>query len=111
MTKPAIDNSAENALARVPEDFQADALMAVRQVARIPAVKRIWLFGSATGKRAADWRSDIDIAVEGLPIEMELRTWSELDAMLEHPLDLIRVESAPSLLLSEIKKGILLYEA
>jgi len=112
MSGPRVGISAEDEMImRVPEAFRSDVLLAVRLLGAIPGVRRIWLFGSASGKRAVDWRSDIDIAVEGLPAEMELRIWSELDAALQHPLDLVRCENAPPLLLSEIKKGIRIYEA
>ena len=99
------------AMAAVPEDVRADARTAVEFLAAIPGVTRIWLFGSGTGKRPQDCRSDLDFAVEGLAPGAEYRAWSELDERLSRPLDLVRCEDASPLLLSEIKKGILLHEA
>lgn len=95
----------------IPESVAADVVKAVEWLSGIPGVKRIWLFGSATGKRPMDARSDLDFAVEGLAPGREYGLWSELDERLSRPLDLVRCEDAPPLLLSEIHKGILLYEA
>ena len=95
----------------IPESAAADVAKAVELLAAVPGVIRIWLFGSATGKRVMDARSDLDFAVEGLTPGREYGLWSELDARLSRPLDLVRYEDAPALLLSEIHQGILLYEA
>lgn len=87
-----------------------DAAQAVSLLSSIHGVSRVWLFGSAAGKRPLDWRSDLDFAVEGLPAGREYQAWSELDERLSRPLDLVRCEDASPLLLSEIQKGIVLYE-
>ena len=98
------------AIGPLPETVAADVATAVDMLSAVPGVTRIWLFGSATGKRPMDARSDLDFAVEGLAPGREYGLWSELDEKLTRPLDLVRCEDAPPLLLSEIRKGILLYE-
>ncbi len=95
----------------IPESVAADVAKAVEWLVAVPGVTRIWLFGSATGKRPMDGRSDLDFAVEGLAPGREYGLWSELDERLSRPLDLVRCEDASPLLLSEIHKGILLHEA
>lgn len=98
-------------MSSIPESVAVDVAKAVELLAAVPGVIRIWLFGSATGKRPMDKRSDLDFAVEGLAPGREYGLWSELDERLSRPLDLVRCEDASPLLLSEIHKGILLYEA
>ncbi|MBA3882181.1 MAG: nucleotidyltransferase domain-containing protein [Chthoniobacterales bacterium] len=68
-------------------------------------VRRIWLFGSLAKGRPSDWRSDLDIAVEGLDGALLGRTWSELDSLLQLPLDLVRWEDASELLRNESRSG------
>jgi predicted nucleotidyltransferase len=94
----------------LPDHLVEDVAHTVRVLSSIQGVKRIWLFGSAARKRPMDWRSDLDFAVEGLPPGREYQAWSELDERLSLPLDLVRCEDASPLLLSEIQKGIVLYE-
>jgi len=98
-------------IGQIPESVAEDVTKAVEWLSAVPGVTRIWLFGSGTGKRPMDGRSDLDFAVEGLAAGREYGLWSELDEKLSRPLDLVRCEDAPPLLLSEIQKGILLYEA
>jgi predicted nucleotidyltransferase len=109
--KVNFESSDPAAIRELPPPLLEDVVQAVKLLASIDGVTRIWLFGSAARKRPLDWRSDIDIAVEGLPAGGEFQAWSELDALLSRPLDLIRCENASPLLLSEIQKGIVLYEA
>ena len=95
----------------LPVPLVEDVVKAVTLLSSVDGVTRVWLFGSAARNRPLDWRSDLDFAVEGLPAGGEYQVWSELDALLSHPLDLVRCEDASPLLLSEIQKGIVLYEA
>ena len=86
--------------------------LVVRYLSRQEGVRRIWVFGSVAKMRPADWRSDLDIAVEGLDRFLHGRAWSELDAQIPQPLDLIRFEDASEALRGEIEKwGRLLYAA
>jgi len=113
-------NSGSRILASMPATFSTtecpaaivqDVAHAVGHLSSIPGVSRIWLFGSAARHRPLDWRSDLDFAVEGLPLGREFQAWSELDEITSRPIDLIRCEDASPLLRSEIQKGILIYEA
>jgi predicted nucleotidyltransferase len=74
------------------------------------AIRAVWLFGSAVKNRGMDWRSDLDFAVSGLLPGEEYSTWAQLDEILDHQVDLVRLEDASPLLRAEIMKGFLLYE-
>ncbi len=106
----SLKNAETAPFAGLSADIDEDVAQAVSLLSAIHGVTRIWLFGSAAGKRPLDWRSDLDFAVEGLRAGREYQVWSELDERLSRPLDLVRCEDAPPLLLSEIQKGIVLYE-
>ena len=94
------------------ETIARDLEEAQRYLSRLPGVTRVWLFGSAgQGKRALDWRSDLDFAVEGLGPDDLWCAWSELDARLRMPVDLVRWEDASGFLKSEIAKGKVLWES
>jgi len=74
-------------------------------------VTRVWLFGSAAKGRRLDWRSDLDFAVEGLSASALPGAWSELDARLSYPVDLVRWEEASEDLRAQIRAwGKVLYE-
>lgn len=66
--------------------------------------RRVWLFGSLALGRRQDARSDIDLAVEGLPGNLFYRLVSELDQLLECPVDLVEVETASPRLLEVIRQ-------
>lgn len=91
--------------------FDQDIRRSVEILRRIPAVRKVWLFGSVARKRRPTRHSDLDFAVEGLPSGAEWGLWSVLDEALSSPVDLIRLEDAPPELKTEIMKGELLYEA
>jgi predicted nucleotidyltransferase len=94
------------------EIVQHDTAAAVRLLARRPGVTRIWLFGSVAKGRPLDWRSDLDLAVEGLAASDQGRAWAELDEALTLPVDLIRWETAAPSLRDEIARwGKVLHEA
>lgn len=76
-----------------------------------PGVRRVWLFGGAAKGRRLDWRSDLDFAVEGMEAGDLGRAWSELDQVVDLPVDLVRWESAGPALRAQIGEwGRLLYE-
>lgn len=90
----------------------ADVQLALDVLVRQPGVRRIWLFGSVARGRPLDWRSDLDLAVEGLPAPELPGLWSSLDARLQLPLDLIRWEEASEALRTQIlRTGRVIYEA
>lgn len=102
--------SSAGIIAELPAPIVEDVAGAVSLLSSLHGVTRVWLFGSAARNRPLDWRSDLDFAVEGLPSGREFQAWSELDERLSRPLDLVRCEDASPLLLTEIQKGIVLYE-
>jgi predicted nucleotidyltransferase len=65
--------------------------------------RKVWLFGSLAKGRRQDARSDIDLAVEGLPSELYYRMVSELDQLLACPVDLVEMETASAGLLAQIQ--------
>lgn len=68
-------------------------------------VKAVYLFGSLAGQSPWHSRSDIDLAVEGLPPEQYVKALSTLWELLPEgiELDLITLEDAPPELVARIK--------
>lgn len=99
-----------NRCAPSPETVARNIETASHFLAGWPGVRRVWLFGSVAKGKTPDWRSDIDFAVEGIPPVDIFALWSELDARLTMPVDVVRLEDAQALLRSEILKGKLLWE-
>jgi predicted nucleotidyltransferase len=65
---------------------------------------RVWLFGSLAWGRPQDERSDIDLAVEGLPPDRYYRLLSELDQLVHCPVDLVEWEAASPILRQQIAR-------
>jgi len=98
-------------LEKIPAPVREDVETAVGILSDFSDVRRIWLFGSIAKGRRPDFRSDLDLAVEGLPPKDHLRAWSRLDDALQLPPDLVRWEEANETLRSEINRwGSLIYE-
>lgn len=96
---------------QVPLQAQTDVERAVTFLSRDPEVRRIWLFGSLAKGRTPDFRSDIDLAVQGLARDRALSTWAALDELLSLPPDLVRWEEANPALRDQIERwGIVVYE-
>ena len=94
------------------EMVERDTAEAVRLLARRPGVKQVWLFGSAAKGKSLDWRSDLDLAAEGMAAIDQGRAWAELDEILTMPVDLVRLETANPTLRDEVARcGKLVYEA
>jgi len=72
--------------------------------------KRVLLFGSLARDEAAHHRSDIDLAVEGIPAQDFWGAWAALDELgPEFEIDLIDLETSPLRLQLKIEQeGILL---
>jgi predicted nucleotidyltransferase len=66
--------------------------------------QKVWLFGSVARGRPQDERSDIDLAVEGLPGNLFFRMLGELDQLLHCPVDLVEMETASHLLRENIMR-------
>lgn len=99
------------ASSRLPPSAQADVETAIRILSPHPGVRRIWLFGSLAKGRIPDFRSDLDLAVEGLPSERYLSIWAELDEAVRLSPDLVRWEDANETLRAEIQRwGTVVYE-
>lgn len=93
------------------EKLERELGIAVTSLASWPGVRRIWLFGSAARGERLDWRSDLDFAVEGLPIENLERAWAGLDEAVRLPVDLVSFETASQTLREAIlRDGRKLYE-
>jgi len=94
-----------------PESVGRDTAAAVGLLARWPGVTRVWLFGSVAKGRLLDWRSDLDLAVQGMAAGDQGRAWAELDETVTLPVDLVRWETANPALREEIARwGKLLHE-
>lgn len=95
----------------VPASAVHDIETAVGLLTSLPGVQRVWLFGSLAKGRQPDFRSDLDLAVEGLPAEQHLAVWASLDEALKLQPDLVRWEEAGQTLRDEILRwGILIFE-
>ncbi len=78
---------------------------------RIQGAHKVWLFGSLAKGRRQDFRSDLDLAIEGLPPERYLGALGELLLRLPLPVDLVELETASAALRLQILTfGILLDE-
>jgi predicted nucleotidyltransferase len=94
-----------------PFDVALETSKAVEVLRRFPGVRRIWLFGSAARGSRLDWRSDLDLAVEGLDRADLESAWALLYENLRVNVDLIHLETARPLLRNSIlQTGKLLYE-
>jgi predicted nucleotidyltransferase len=82
------------------------------QLLRDCGARRVWLFGSLARGRQPDFRSDVDLAVEGLPGEQYFRLVSELQSLVCSPVDLVEMERAPAALRDRIlAEGVVLAQA
>lgn len=87
----------------------AAAELALLLAARF-GVDRVWLFGSNAWGRP-DERSDIDLAVEGLPPQRFIEALAALMQVAPASVDLLRLEEAPAALRARIlTHGELLHE-
>ncbi len=92
------------------------ALRAAREripplLVRWPSIQRAYLFGSVLRPGAFHQRSDIDIAIEGVPGACYFEVWHVLEAALpEWFIDLRDMEAAPLLADLIQQTGELLYE-
>jgi len=96
-----------------PELPTGDVRTIVERLSAFSGVRRIWLFGGRIKRpETIDFRSDLDVAVEGLQPGDHARAWARLDADTSLPIDLVRWEEAPPLLRDQIRAtGILVYES
>lgn len=77
---------------------------------RAQGARNVWLFGSLAKGRRQDWRSDLDLAVEGLAPALYLGALGELLLRLPVDVDLVELETASEALrLQILTHGILLH--
>ncbi len=80
----------------------ADVRIAAGILADFPTVTKVWFFGSAANRRALDFASDLDFAVEGLPATQFIPVLGRLLNQLVRPVDLIRWETANDAMRAQI---------
>ena len=79
-------------------------------VLREQGAAKVWLFGSLAKGRRQDWRSDIDLALDGLAPGNYLSAFGELISRLPLDVDLIEMETASEPLRAQVlSSGILLH--
>lgn len=89
------------------EQAQEAAAACERWLKERYGVRQVYLFGSLAGQSPWHSRSDIDLAVEGLPPEKYVRALSELWGLLPEglELDLVTLEDAPAELAARISSS------
>jgi len=75
----------------IPDAFRADVQRAT-EILRAAECSEIFLFGSLAEKRATAY-SDLDLAVRGCPPSSFFRVFGRLMMELEHPVDLVDLDS------------------
>jgi predicted nucleotidyltransferase len=77
--------------AEIPDAFHADIRRAT-EILRAAGCSEIFLFGSLAEKRASA-SSDLDLAVRGCPPGSFFRVFGKLMMELDHPVDLVDMDS------------------
>ncbi len=90
-------------------ELRRRARAAARKLAEHYGLRRVWLFGSlAWGEAHA--ASDVDLLVEGLAAEAWSTACALVEAEVEAPVDLVRIEEASPGLAARVQaQGILLH--
>lgn len=98
----------EEEMARRRESAWEKAKQAARLLKKSFGATRVVVFGSLAHGAWFNRRSDIDLAVEGIPPKFFLRAWCALDRLETHfQIDLVDIESVSERLRSEIdEKGV-----
>ena len=84
------------------ESITADVREAASILSEFPGVTRAWFFGSRANRRALDFASDLDFAVEGLPAEKYIPALGRLLNQLGRAVDLVRWETASDAMRAQI---------
>ena len=77
---------------RLPEEYRADVEHAVR-ILKEGGCREVYVFGSVA-EGMAGVRSDIDLAVRGCPPEKFFPLLGKLMVELEHPVELVDLDTA-----------------
>lgn len=89
----------------LPATLSGDDKEYIRLAARFlreQGAKTVWLFGSLAKGRQPTVHSDFDFAVEGLPGDRLFGSVGHLLQVLPRPVDVVELESCPSLLRQQI---------
>jgi predicted nucleotidyltransferase len=80
----------------------------IESLARTFDVQAVWLFGSAVQDESQ--AGDIDLAVEGLPVDKFFDFYAKLFFALPKPVDLVDLSQNPPIASIIREKGICIYE-
>lgn len=122
MTPPLDDQTREQIVARVlaarekrpqrlvqMKERQRQGLEVARQCTQILKEKfgatRVVLFGSILNPERMTWRSDIDLAVWGLPEKDFFRAGAAIERGHDFPIDLVEIQHAKPHILDAIDQG------
>ncbi len=87
----------------------AEARQLAQQLLDMYHVNRVWLFGSVARRRPLRASSDIDLAVEGMPIKTYYKIVGDIQTESGRLVDLVRLENLrPAMKHIILSKGILL---
>jgi predicted nucleotidyltransferase len=80
------------ALARLPIEYRRDLLRAV-EVLKAAGCTHLFVFGSLARGRVSD-QSDVDLAIRGCPKGQFFSLLGRLTLDLDHPVDLVNLDTA-----------------
>jgi len=70
------------------------------------SAQKVWVFGSLANKEMFNLRSDIDIAVKGVPAELFYKSVGEVTSLTsDFSIDVVDIDDCSSSLRENIKKG------
>ena len=92
------------------QERQKQGLKIARQCAKILkerfGAEKVVLFGSLLDHQQMSWRSDIDLAVWGLPEKDYFKAWAAIDEGHPFEIDLVEVQNARPYIVKAIYQGI-----
>src|SRR5713226_7622965 len=80
----------------VPIDMRLDAARRAASVLYGYGARRVWAFGSLTKPRPPDRRSDVDLAVEGLPPHLQHQATRKASMLVGTRVDVLAMETTPA---------------
>ena len=88
----------------IPREYQKD-IDRVIEILREEGCSEVYLFGSLGGDAPLHVKSDIDIAVRGIPQQRFFEVYGRLLSSLEHIIDLIDLDSPSPFTRILLEKG------
>ncbi|MTJ46585.1 nucleotidyltransferase family protein [Dolichospermum sp. UHCC 0259] len=92
------------------QERQKQGLKIAQQCAKILkerfGAEKVVLFGSLLDYQQMSWRSDIDLAVWGLPEKDYFKAWAAIDEGHPFEIDLVEVQNARHYIVKAIYQGI-----